>query len=436
MMSGRRISDYELPLVAPVELVKDQSVLKGRFMAAALVIGHPFYWWAWTFVDPQPYDDATWRAIASVLGLVALVAMLRWGAHDRRAAWSYGVACAFGTVVLASWFYVANGGNAVWLASLSVMTMLYFTVTDWRIAVVVTLVAWSASLLAVPMGVGVWSIQGGSYPLWNFTAWLVLGFTFIVSTLTRYTDMTMQGVRLRSQIKALGITAHEMRTPISGIQLLTSALRERLSEVKPGPIAEAQIEEIRDLANELERASQDAAALISAQLENANPYRPFSQRGRVSLAAAASDAITTFQRGSGSRQRLVTLNVVNDFEILADPPVVKQAIVNLLNNSLKAVVLRHRAAAAGLISITVDVGDGVGRVEVSDQGGGIPRDKLKLIFQPFYTGDPEHGHGLGLTFTRSVVESYGGSIKAALRSGGGTVITLSFPSAAIIQQRS
>ena len=50
--------------------------------------------------------------------------MLHYGIEDRKTAIAYGVATAFGTVVIAAWFYVANGGDPVWLASLAALTTL------------------------------------------------------------------------------------------------------------------------------------------------------------------------------------------------------------------------------------------------------------------------------------------------------------------------
>lgn len=79
---SRSLGDYERPLFAPVELVKHQSVVKGQAIAATLVVGHPLYHWAWTHLDPRPYDSLTWRLVASMLRLVALFCVWLLGARD------------------------------------------------------------------------------------------------------------------------------------------------------------------------------------------------------------------------------------------------------------------------------------------------------------------------------------------------------------------
>ncbi len=103
-------------------------------------------------------------------------------------------------------------------------------------------------------------------------------------------------------------------------------------------------------------------------------------------------------------------------------------LVNLLNNALKAVVLRHGTTVPGQINVSVDY-EGLGQITVSDSGCGMTKAELARIFDPFYTGDPKLGHGLGLTFVQSVVIGYGGSISVTSVDGQGTSFSISFPKA-------
>ena len=97
-MSRLSLSENQHALFAPLEVVKDQSRLKSWVFAFALVFGHPLYHWAWSTLSPQPYESLGWRLIAAGLGVVALLAMHRYGIEDRRAAIAYGIGAAFGTV--------------------------------------------------------------------------------------------------------------------------------------------------------------------------------------------------------------------------------------------------------------------------------------------------------------------------------------------------
>lgn len=423
-----RLSENQHPLFAPLEVVKDQSRFKSWVFAFALAFGHPIYYWAWTVLSPQPYESLGWRLLAAGLGMLALFAMLHYGIEDRKTAIAYGVATAFGTVVIAAWFYVANGGNPVWLASLAALTMLYYTLTDWRLATVVTAVAYAAAYVYVPLiQVGVWA-DGAKHPVFDNTAWLILSFAIAMSILTRYTDMSLQAVRMRSQLGALGITAHEVRSPLASLQLLSQGLHDRLHPLHPGKVAEADLNDIKELADDLVRFCEHTHALIETQLANANPFKPFAQRAPVRIGEVAQAAVATFVRGHGTRAPLAMVSIQKDFFVTAEPGALQQMLVNLLNNSLKAVVLRHGTTVPGQISVSVDYG-GSGQLTVSDSGCGMTKAELSRIFEPFYTGDPKHGHGLGLTFARSVVVGYGGTINVSSTQGQGTTISITFPKA-------
>jgi len=70
------------------------------------------------------------------------------------------------------------------------------------------------------------------------------------------------------------------------------------------------------------------------------------------------------------------------------------------------------------------------RITVADNGGGIPRESLRRIFEPFYTTKKDAGTGLGLWVSRGIVQKHGGSIRVRSRAEGpatGTVVTVFMP---------
>jgi two-component system sensor histidine kinase KdpD len=70
------------------------------------------------------------------------------------------------------------------------------------------------------------------------------------------------------------------------------------------------------------------------------------------------------------------------------------------------------------------------QIAIGDRGIGIPAEDLERVFDKFYRVQrPESvsGTGLGLAICKGIVEAHGGTIQAANRSGGGTVITISLP---------
>jgi two-component system sensor histidine kinase KdpD len=112
--------------------------------------------------------------------------------------------------------------------------------------------------------------------------------------------------------------------------------------------------------------------------------------------------------------------------VLADPLLVEQALVNLLDNAAKY------SPPDSLIRIRAGVGEGRVRVAVEDEGPGIPAEALPHIFDKFYRAKAADrrvaGTGLGLAVARGFVEAFGGTLDAANRTDrSGAVLTISLP---------
>ncbi len=82
--------------------------------------------------------------------------------------------------------------------------------------------------------------------------------------------------------------------------------------------------------------------------------------------------------------------------------------------------------ASRIITIqTSRVGD-FAQLSVSDRGHGIPEDKLKEVFEPFYTSKAE-GMGMGLSIARTIVEAHNGQLSAKNRDHGGATFRIRLP---------
>ena len=109
--------------------------------------------------------------------------------------------------------------------------------------------------------------------------------------------------------------------------------------------------------------------------------------------------------------------------VRVDPARVEQAILALVDNAIKygpegqSITLRSISAGGEL------------RVEVGDQGPGIPETELPHVFERFYRldGVGEPGNGLGLSIAQTIAEAHGGRIEAESQPGEGTRMTLILP---------
>ena len=118
------------------------------------------------------------------------------------------------------------------------------------------------------------------------------------------------------------------------------------------------------------------------------------------------------------------LNLKKDLpQIESDRGMLQQVFLNIINNAIGAV---HEG---GLIEISSDARDNdVVRVSIRDSGSGIPKDKIKHIFEPFYTTKEKgKGTGLGLSISYGIVHRLGGSILVESEVNKGTTFIVEMP---------
>ncbi len=114
--------------------------------------------------------------------------------------------------------------------------------------------------------------------------------------------------------------------------------------------------------------------------------------------------------------------------LYADPRLVRQILINLVGNAVKY------SNEGGVIGIRAGrTPDGALQIVVSDQGIGIPRDRLQEALEPFgqinKPNDPRGGTGLGLPLAKAMVELHGGHLGLESDVGRGTTVTVEFPAA-------
>jgi signal transduction histidine kinase len=113
--------------------------------------------------------------------------------------------------------------------------------------------------------------------------------------------------------------------------------------------------------------------------------------------------------------------VPNGVHVRASEADLEHVLLNLLLNAVQA------CSRGGNVALSVHSADDV-RIRVSDDGCGIPPDRLRLIFEPFVSGRPG-GTGLGLFLSLDFVRKWGGDISVSSKRGSGTTFEVVLPAA-------
>ncbi len=212
--------------------------------------------------------------------------------------------------------------------------------------------------------------------------------------------------------------AHEMNNPLQAI-LGTAQLLERHPE-----LSAAVREEIAFVQSQAVRAREIIRSLSSFNNPQLGPPEPINLREVVAevLQLRPPDAVPGDLRINADAQ--TSANVHANFTELA------RVVLNLVTNAEQA--LLGARTQAPIINIRLfDVGSRV-RVEVADNGPGVPRDIEPRLFQPFVTTRRVgHGAGLGLSLSHGIIHSYGGTIGYYRNELGGATFYFELPAIAI-----
>jgi PAS domain S-box-containing protein len=255
----------------------------------------------------------------------------------------------------------------------------------------------------VPVEVTSWATETGGRPVFN---------CFV-------RDISERQAVERAKNEFVSVVSHELRTPLTSIHgalsLLRGGMLGELSERGQNVVESAVhntdrlvrlINDILDIERldsgrvTLQRQGCDVAALAVRSME---AMRPMAESAGVRLEADAQPGRTW-----------------------ADPDRIEQTFTNLLSNAIK-----FSSPGGAVRLVTRTTGSGL-RVEVRDEGRGIPPEHLELIFDRFQQVDSSDarqmgGTGLGLAICRTIVEQHGGRIWAESELGVGATLVVTLP---------
>ena len=222
--------------------------------------------------------------------------------------------------------------------------------------------------------------------------------------------------RIKSDVLAL--LSHEFRTPLQAIFGYTELLEREIH----GPLTDSQR---RDLAR-IQQSEQHLLGLITAILDFTKLEK--GQPIELSLYSTVVDEVLVHMKDLVSAE-LEEKEMNYEYRCddpsiiaIADAAKVQQIVLNLLANAIKF------TAPGGTITLATELEpDGVA-IHVTDNGVGIPPDKLEAVFGPFVQIRPKglvaSGTGLGLPISRRLANAMGGSLTATSELGRGSTFTL------------
>jgi signal transduction histidine kinase len=219
----------------------------------------------------------------------------------------------------------------------------------------------------------------------------------------------------RQRRELVADVSHELRTPLSALQALLENLADGVEP--PDPAA------LRTALAQTERLGRMVAQLLDlSRLDAGVPLepRPFAVRPLL------EQATREYALGDAPRVRLKVCVQPGDLHAHGDPERLHQVVANLLDNAV-----RH-SPDDGRVWLSAYGADGVTRIEIADEGPGIPETERRRVFERFHRVDAarsaaDGGTGLGLPIAQRIVDAHGGRISAEPRRPHGCRMVVELP---------
>ncbi|TLZ68573.1 MAG: PAS domain S-box protein [Methanobacteriota archaeon] len=215
----------------------------------------------------------------------------------------------------------------------------------------------------------------------------------------------LESERRASMGQVAAFVAHEINTPLTNISLLSANIARGMTD-------SAVLEKLTKIDAQRRTAANIVSELLSLTRSQEVTRIPVDLRGVVEAAIEQSVA---FRKPD---VRLVKELPRGPLIVSVDPLRMQQALVNLLKNAFQA-------TGSGSVTVRLRSENNHITIAVLDTGSGIDAEMRARLFQPFVTTKPRsEGLGLGLVFTKQVVEGHEGSIQVTSEPGRGSTFTI------------
>jgi two-component system, LuxR family, sensor kinase FixL len=234
-------------------------------------------------------------------------------------------------------------------------------------------------------------------------------FTGLLHDLTKRVELE----HLLSEQKALAklgemaaVVAHEVKNPIAGIRGALQVITSRM------PAEQRDRAILIDIIARLDALNR----IVQDMLMFARPRA--LQKGPIAIEALVDETAALIRQDPGMAE--LNIRTSGIAEVTGDREMLQVVFQNILMNAAQAV------SGKGTIEVSITTSDSTCRVEVIDQGPGMPQEVRGKAFDAFFT-TKHRGTGLGLPIARRVVEAHGGAIHIDVPASGGTTVSVVLP---------
>ena len=255
-----------------------------------------------------------------------------------------------------------------------------------------------------------------------FSALVTLCIAIMTSTLTtrikQEERMRAESEREKVRANLLRAISHDLRTPLTSIYGSCSAIMENYDRLKK--------EQTWKLLGEMKEDAEWLIRMVENLLSvtRLDGYAASVGKRPIVLVELIDAVLVKFKKRYPNQP--VQVQIPDQFvSIPMDAMLIEQVLINILENAV------FHAGNISLLSLRVFLSGPRAVFEISDDGCGIPRDRLNTLFSGYSGKGPapadgnKHGMGIGLSVCATIIRAHGGDMQAESRAGKGTVMRFS-----------
>ncbi len=435
---------------------------------------HPFYWFWWTYIDPQPFESATIRIIG-IISCISLLTTQYWSKSLMRFFPIYWfIVVTYNTSFFFITYLIRSHYSTVWTAAtFSMLYILLITLPKYTLVAVSMFIGTILAIIFCYIN-DPNSINPGNHYI-IFVYFPVFLFAFCTALVFSYGNAKGIIAQEKSKIlKSLAATiAHEMRNPFMAIHLAAKNSKEEINSIMSTANNSKSLEKnllssITTGCNEIMSnldislsAIKRGSNIIDVTLNEMSGIKPDpTSFTKLSIFHVINKAVREYgYKSEKEKHRIIcNINKEDDFNFKGDENLMIYVIFNLLKNALYYInthsnltitidyqINHKRAVGLDKVSeyekgnlvnsknenISEDIESSkedknYNYIYITDNGPGIPSNLIPKLFNEFTTSKTD-GTGLGLSFCKKTMTAFSGSISCESKEGKYTSFILKFP---------
>lgn len=389
-------------------------------------LGYPIFYYVWSYLLPQPYENFTYRIVNAFISLPLLFYKHFSGKLKKYFPVYFFVAAIFLLPFFFSFMLYKNEWNTTWFLSTVIgFILLVFLIDDWFLIFLLSIVGYILAFITV------WLLDG--QVLFTYFKWIyVPNFLFLLAgtIVMSHRKQIAHQTKISLLHSLSGSVAHEMRNPLNSIINAMGSVQSILPD-KPGrdeagsdyTLSRSGLISLHNVIEESSetviRANKIIDSILADMQGKSLDLKTFK---RVAAKESIQSAISSFSYDTPEDRKLIKNLAKTDFDFFGDKDLFIYVLFNLIKNALS-----YKAKPSFVLEIVTETGPTGNTIKVRDTGPGIPASKRERIFDAFYTSGKKGGIGLGLSFCKHVVTSFGGHITCESKENEWAEFTIHLP---------